>query len=127
MAKETLTYDQLFAGKVPYVTKVKVAAGTYNRGDLLECKVTTTGTVESTNATVTYALGANYAKPTAKAAIENHYVICAVDVTAEANDEIIVYPQGEFRADQVALGGESTVADNAPVLMTKGIFLVESI
>ena len=123
MAKETLTYDQLFAGKVPYVTKVKVAAGTYNRGDLLECKVTTT--VASTSAT--YALGATYSKPTAKAAIENHYVICAEDVTAEANDEVVVYPQGEFRANQVALGGESTVADNAPILMTKGIFLIETI
>ena len=81
MAREVCNYDQLFAGEVPYIVRVKAATGEYKRGDLLEA----TGT-------------GNYAKAAAVATVEKYYAICADDVTVEEDGaEIVTYVEGYFK------------------------------
>ena len=111
---EAMNFDQLFAGEVPYIVKVKVAKASYKRGELLECVVSDG------------AMAATYGKPTAKASINNAYVICAEDVEAEANDVVVAYKEGYFNANKVTLATSTTVADNVDVLNAKNIFLLNT-
>lgn len=110
MAKGVYNYNQIHAGECPYITRVKVAAGEYKRGDLLEC-VVTTGTPAST-----------YKKPTAAATMANLYVICSEDVKATANQEVVVFPEGYFNENKINVAG--ALATNKEILKTKNIYLV---
>lgn len=106
---EVMTYDALIAGEVYVSATVPAAAGTYARGDLLECAVTT-GVPAAT-----------FHKAAAAAVAGNIYMIAAEGKTLEAAGEIAAYGAGYYDEDQVATTGDATT--NKLVLLAQGIVL----
>jgi len=99
-------YGKLIAGEVNYIHRVKVGAGEYNVGDILE----------TTN-------GLTYAKATADAKLANEYAVVAEAVTLEAEGEVVCYKEGYFNKN-VAKINDMTASDNSiEILKTKRIFI----
>lgn len=111
--REEMKFEQIFAGEVHYITRVKVAAGEYKRGDLLEC-VVTSGAMAST-------YGQCATASTVK--MDNVYVVCANNCTAEANDEVVVYREGFFNKALIMLKGKEANDAAVEILKAKNIFL----
>lgn len=106
---ETMSYDALFAGEVLITTAVPVATGTYARGDLLECTVTS-GVPAAT-----------FHKATAAAVAGNIYMIAAEAKILDAAGTIDAYGAGYYDIAEVAIVGDATT--NKLVLLSQGIVL----
>lgn len=118
---EKMSFSQIFAGEVNYITRVKVAAGTYKRGDLLECAVT--NTVAETSATATLAATFGQCATKSTAVYGNEYVVCAEDKTLSAAGEVVVYKEGYFNKALIMLKGGAANDNSVAILKTKNIFL----
>lgn len=108
---EELTFSTLITGPVHVHTTIPLAAGqTVQRGDLLEC-VVTSGVPANT-----------FSKASAAAKAGNLYMIAAEDVTTgESAGTICAYGAGNYNIDAVGLTGDQTV--NKLVLLLQGIVL----
>lgn len=106
---ETMSYDALFAGEVLVTAPVPAAAGTYARGDLLECAVTS-GVPAAT-----------FHKAAAAAVAGNIYMIAAEAKTLDAAGTIDAYGAGYYDIAKVAIVGDAST--NKLVLLSQGIVL----
>lgn len=108
---ERFSYGKVIAGKVNYITRVPMSAGTYKEGQLIQ---TTNGT--------TYALAT-------AVALANAYFVCAGDMTLAEAGEVVVYAGGYFDKKIVTKQTEGTdvaLSDNdVEILKTKDIFIVD--
>lgn len=125
MARETFNYGKLIAGETNYIVKVPVSAGTYKVGDVLECPVTYTGTVADSTATIAIAFTGKYAKAAAEVKVENQYVVCYEDVTAEDNQEIVCIKEGYFNENVIKVNNKEVTATGKAILLTKNIFVTK--
>lgn len=110
MEKQTMNYDELFAGDFP-VMPIEITIGTnqsVKRGDLLVKDETTKTFLKSTKEIET----------------KDICMIASEDIkTTEESVISIAYKTGEFNKTKIGFGGESTIEDNFDVLMEKMIFL----
>ena len=113
MNKAEMNFKQIFAGEVNYITRVKVSAGEYTRGDLLEC-VVTSGTMADTYGQCATA---------GTATMDNVYMVCADDATLEAEGEVVAYKEGHFDKGLIMLNGEVANDASVEILKSKNIFL----
>lgn len=104
-------HEQLFAGEVRDIIKLKVSAGTYKRGTLLDS-----------------ADGLTY-KAATTVALTGHFAICAEDVEISGSGEVVTYKHGYFNKDIVEAINTSSIitADAVEILKTQDIFLVDTI
>lgn len=104
-------FKPLLAGETRDIVRVKVAAGEFKRGMLLE-----------TSDGLTYA-------PAQTVAIGNYYTMCVEDVVLEAEGEVVTYKEGYFNKRFVTeINTDAVITDNAvEILKTKNIYLVDTI
>jgi len=126
MEKQTMNYDELFAGDFP-VMPIEITIGTnqsVKRGDLLVKDTTKNEYLKATKAIVsnpTVVSASNETKMTPPDIV----VVASEDIITTENETAIStgYRTGEFNKDKIGFGGESTLADNFDALMEKMIFL----
>ena len=120
---EKMRYDALFAGEVLVTAAVPVTKGTYARGDLLECDVTSkvTCAAAGTEATAVNSVAASFHKAAATAKPGNIYMIAAEAKTLEAAGTIDAYGAGYYDIANVRIVGDETT--NKLVLLSQGIVL----
>lgn len=111
MAKETMKYDQLFAGEVGHIVRVPVSGATINRGDVLE------GTVASG------VVATAFKKATADAKVGNVYVIAAESVT-DYTGEVVAYAEGCFDSEQVKINDAALTEASKLALMASKIYIL---
>ena len=99
-------HGKLVAGEVYFIHRVKVAAGEYKVGDLLE----TTD-------------GLTYAKATADAKLANEYAVVAEAVTHEGAGEVVCYKEGYFNKNVFKINGTVASDNSVEILKTKRIFV----
>ena len=106
---EAMSYDALFGGEVIVTAAVPAAAGTYARGDLMECTVTS-GVPAAT-----------FHKATAAAVAGNIYMIAAEAKTLAEVGTMDTYGAGYYDIAKVGIVGDETT--NKLVLLSQGIVL----
>lgn len=102
-------HRQIFAGEVKGIVDVEVAAGTYKRGTLL---ATTDGKSWS---------------PATAVALGGHYAVCGEDIELEEAGKVVAYRAGYFNKRLVEVNGAAASDDDAKILITKDIYLKETI
>lgn len=109
--KVEFKHEQLFAGEVRDIIKLKVSDDEYKKGMLLD----------STD-------GITYKKAT-EVALTGHFAICAEDVTVSGTGEVVTYKHGYFNKNIVeTVNTTSIITDDAvEILKTQDIFLVDTI
>lgn len=111
MARETMNYDQLFAGEVGHIVRVPVSGATINRGDVLVGAVTSG------------AVATAFAKATADAKVGNIYVVAAEDVK-DFTGEVVAYADGCFDASVVKINDAAPTEASKLALMASKIFVL---
>lgn len=111
MAKETMNYNQLFAGKVEDVVNVPVSAATIKRGDVLVAEVTD-GVVATA-----------FKKATEDAKVGNIYVVAAESVTNHTG-MVAAYGHGYFDAYQLKINDAAATEASKLALMASQIYVL---
>jgi hypothetical protein len=99
-------HGKLIAGEVNYIHRVKVSAGEYNVGDVLE----TTD-------------GLTYAKATTDASLTKEYAVVAEAVKLEVSGEVVCYKEGYFNKNVTKINSKTASDNSIEILKTKRIFI----
>ena len=111
MARETMNFDQLFAGEVGHIVSVPVSGATIKRGDVLVATVTSG------------AVAATFVKATEDAKVGNIYVVAANDVKNFTGD-VVAYADGYFDAAVAKINDKAINDASKLALMASKIFIV---
>lgn len=125
MEKQTMNYDELFAGDFPAMP-IEITVGKnqkIKRGDLLVKDLTSKTFLKATKA-ITATPAVSVAEDVATVTPADICVVAAEDVTTEDVTTVsTAYCTGEFNKTKIGFGGESKLEDNYDALLEKKIFL----